>query len=176
MTRQTKAVLGLGLALVLCRPAFAQTKEGGDKCVGGGEGSKCGESIDLRVQFDKESAKGEIKCSKGKLKDGKVEYEKCLQDKLDDYGDLAVLKKIITKEKLGQVEAKKKKLAKKLAFYDSARKELKKQISEIGEDKKGEIEYKKKEGALKKIDKEFDKSLAECGKEDKAVFTCPAKD
>lgn len=177
MTRQMKVVLGLGLALVLISPVSAQQpKDGGDKCAGGGEGAKCGESFDLRVVFDKKDAKGEIKCMKGKLKDGIVEYEKCLQDKLDKYEDIAVLKKIVTKEKLSKLDAKKKRLAKKLAFYDSACKELKKEIAELGETKKNEIEYKKAAGALKKIDKEFDKSLAECAKEDKAVFSCPTKD
>ena len=186
MTRQMKAVLGLGLALALSRPGQAQTPKASDsaeKCAGGAPGSKCGGSataedsaLDMRVQFDKEKAKGEIKCVKGKLKDGKVEYEKCLQDKLDKYDTVAIEKKIISKEKLDSVDAKKKRLAKKLAFYDSARRELKKKLADLGEAKKEEIEYKKSAGALKKIDKEFDKSLDECGKEDTAVFTCPAKD
>lgn len=185
MTPQTKAVLGLALALALGRPAFAAEAKnaGGDKCMGGGEGSKCGASatdaqeLDLRVQFDKESAKGEIKCKQGKLKDGKVEFEKCLQDKLDSYEDIAVEKKIVaSKEKLSKLDKKKKTLAKKLAFYESAIKELKSQLKEMGEAKKGDIEYKKKEGALKKVDKEFDKSLSECAKEDKEVFKCPTKD
>lgn len=175
MTRYLTAVLGLVLAL--SRPGLAQEPKGGDeKCVGGGEGSKCGGNYDLRVVFDKENAKGEIKCTKGKLKDGAVEFEKCLQDKLDKYEDIAVLKKIIKKESLPKLDAKKKRLAKKLAFFDSARKELKKELTDLGEAKKEDIEYKKALGALKKIDKEFDKSLDECGKEDKAEFTCPAKD
>lgn len=188
MTRQMKAVLGIGLALVLSRPGLAQEPPdagGASKCVGGAPGSKCGggagganagSEYDLRVQFDKESVKGEIKCLKGKLKDGAVEYEKCLQDKLDKYEDIAVLKKIVSKEELSKLDAKKKRLAKKLAFYDSARIELKKKLADLGEAKKDDIEYKKSTGALKKIDKEFDKCLDECGKEDKAVFTCPTKD
>lgn len=176
MTRPLIAVLGLGLALVLSRPGLAQ-----DKCIGGAEGSKCGGAgagadIDLRVQFDKDSVKGEIKCVKGKLKDGAVDFEKCLQDKLDRYEDIAVGRKIVTKEKFSKLDAKKKRLAKKLAFYDSARKELKKKLADLGEDKKEDIEYKKSMGALKKIDKEFDKSLAECAEEGKWVFACPIKD
>lgn len=177
MNRQMTAVLAAGLALVLSRPGLAQQPKGADdKCAGGGEGAKCGGDYDLRVQFDKKDAKGEIKCTKGKLKDGAVEYEKCLQDKLDKYEDIAILKKIISKEKAAKLDAKKKRLAKKLAFYDSARKELKKQLADLGEAKKEEIEYKKKMGALKQIDKEFDKSLSDCAKEDKAEFTCPTKD
>lgn len=190
MTRQLTAVFGfaLGLALALNAPALAQeTKDAGgaDKCMGGASGDKCGGApaganagaeLDLRVVFDKESAKGEVKCKKGKLKDGKVEFEKCLQDKLDKYEDVAVLKKIVSKEKLSKLDAKKKRLAKKLAFYHSACNELKSKLAEMGEAKKDDIEYKKAEGALKKIDKEFDKSLAECAKEDKADFTCPSKD
>lgn len=188
MTRQITVVfgfgLGLALALAMNGPAFAQVAkdpDGADKCVGGAPGSKCGganaaEELDLRVQFDKESAKGEIKCKKGKLVGGKVKFEKCVQDKLDKYEDIAVLKKIVSKEKLAKLDAKKKTLAKKLAFYHSACKELKSKLAEMGEAKKEDIEYKKAEGALKKIDKEFDKSLAECAKEDKADFTCPSKD
>lgn len=169
MTRRITAALGLGLALALNLTALAQNpKEAG--------GANAVEELDLRVQFDKESAKGEIKCKNGKLKDGKVEFEKCLQDKLDKYDDIAVLKKIISKEKLAKLDAKKKRLAKKLAFFHSARKELKGKLAEMGEAKKDDIEYKKAEGALKKIDKEFDKSLAECAKEDKADFACPSKD
>ncbi|MBI2386323.1 MAG: hypothetical protein HYV14_09960 [Elusimicrobia bacterium] len=186
MTRQFTVVLGLGFALAaaLGGPALAQQpKEAGasEKCLGGASGDKCGgaaaaQEHDLRVVFDKEGAKGEIKCKKGKLKDGKVEFEKCLQDKLDKYEDVAVLKKIVAKEQLAKLPAKKKRLAKKLAFYDSARKELKGKLAEMGEAKKEDIEYKKAEGALEKIDKEFDKSLAECAKEDKADFACPTKD
>lgn len=183
MTRQTKAVLGLALALSLGRPAFAQNAKeannaGGDeKCMGGAPGSKCGGAeLETRVQFDKEDAKGEIKCKKGKLKDGKVEFEKCLQDKLDKYEEVALKKKIVSsKDKLDKLDVKKKMLAKKLAFYESAIKELKKQLADMGDSKKDDIEYKKKEGALNKIDKEFDKSLSDCAKEDKEVFKCPAK-
>ena len=170
MTRQMKVVLGLGLALALTRPGFAQDK------AAEAVKDKDAQSLDIRVQFDKESAKGEITCKEGAIKGGSVEYKKCPHDKLDNYKEMAIQKKIISKEKYGQVEAKKQRLAKKLALYDSARKELKKELTDLGEAKKGEIEYKKKEGALKKIDKDFDKQLADCAKEDKEVFTCPAKD
>ena len=186
MTKQTKGALALALALAFSGPALAQDDKnagGGDKCMGGASGEKCGggaagkDELDVRVQFDKEGAKGEIKCKKGKLKGGKVEFEKCLQDKLDKYEDVAVEKKIVaSKEKLSKLDMKKKTLAKKLAFYESAVKELKSQLKEMGEAKKDDIEYKKKEGALKKIDKEFEKSLSECAKEDKDVFKCPVKD
>lgn len=188
MTRQMTVVfgfgLGLALALAMNGPAFAQVakdSDGADKCAGGAAGVKCGaahaaQDLDLRVQFDKEGAKGEIKCKKGKLAEGKVKFETCVQDKLDKYEDVAVLKKIVSKEKLAKFDAKKKKLAKKLAFLHSATKELKSKLAEMGEAKKDDIEYKKAEGALKKIDKEFDKSLAECAKEDKADFSCPSKD
>ncbi|MCM2305449.1 MAG: hypothetical protein NDJ72_12145 [Elusimicrobia bacterium] len=191
MTRQLTAVfgfgLGLGLALALSGPAFAQVATepaGAEKCMGGGDGAKCGgaaganaeQELDLRVQFDKDSAKGEIKCKKGKLLKGKVKFEKCVQDKLDGYDEVVIKKKIIEKDKYAKLEPRKKKLAKKLAFYHSACKELKNKLEEMGENKKDDIEYKKTEGALNKIDKEFDKSLAECAKEDKAEFNCPAKD
>jgi len=171
-----KTVLVLGFALFLGRPALAQD----EKCVGGPPGSKCGPAsdtaLDLRVKFDKETVKGEVKCTKGKLKDGSVEYLKCMHHKLDMYDSVAIKKKIIaSKEKYDSLDNKKKKLAKKLALYDSAHKELKKELSDLGEDKSGEIEYKKKVGALKKIDQEFDKALSDCGKEDTAVFTCPVK-
>lgn len=180
MNRQIKGVLGLSLAVFLAAPVLAQQKQGG-----GPDGGKSGASaagaddkeLDMRVQFDKETAKGEVKCSQGKLKDRAVEYGKCAQDKLDKYDGVAIEKKIIaSKEKYDALEAKKKKLANKLAFYDSAHKQLKKDIEELGEAKKEEIAYKKKVGALKKIDKEFDKSISECGKEDKAVFACPTKE
>ncbi len=188
MTRQLTVVcgfgLGLALALAMNGPALAQEGKdagGADKCMGGAAGVKCGaahaaQDLDLRVQFDKEGAKGEIKCKKGKLVEGKVKFESCVQDKLDKYEDVAVLKKIVSKEKLAKFAPKKKALAKKLAFYHSATKELKSKLAEMGEAKKDDIEYKKAEGALKKIDKEFDKSLAECAKQDKADFTCPSKD
>jgi len=188
MTRQMTVALGfglgLGLALAVNGPAFAQVakdSDGAEKCMGGAAGAKCGAAsaapdLDLRVQFDKESAKGEIKCKKGKLVEGKVKFETCVQDKLDKYEDVAVLKKIVSKEKLAKFAPKKKALAKKLAFYHSACKELKSKLAEMGEANKEDIEYKKTEGALKKIDREFDKSLAECAKEDKSDFACPSKD
>lgn len=185
MTRQSTAVLTLTLtlALALVRPAFAQVaaEDGGsEKCMGGPAGSKCGGAVnadehDLRVKFDKDDAKGEIMCKKGKLKDGKVVFPKCAHDKLDKYDEVAIRKKIISKEKFDKLDAKKKTLAKKLAFYDSARKKIIEELKELGENKDG-IEYKKLKGAQDKIDKEFDKSLSDCAKADKAGFTCPAKD
>lgn len=189
MTRHMTAVLALGLALVLSRPALAlAASEGGgeEKCMGGPEGSKCGGGApggaaaagehDLRVKFDKEDAKGEIMCKKGKLVNGKMVFAKCAHDKLDKYDEIAFRKKIISKEKFSKLDARKKMLAKKLAFYDSARKKILAELKELGEDKKEEIEYKKLKGAKEKVDKEFDKSLAACEKEDKADFTCPSKD
>lgn len=186
MTRQMKAALAL--ALVLIRPGLAQKpKEAGsaEKCIGGPPGSKCGGTAagasdgkehDLRVKLDKEDAKGEFMCKKGKLKNDKMEYEKCAHGKLDKYDAIAIKKKIISKEKYDKLDDKKRQMIKKLAFYDSAHKELKKELAEMGEDKKENIEYKKSEGALKMVDKQFDKSLAECSKEDKADVACPTKD
>jgi len=180
MFRHLNIALAVVFALVLSRPGFAneEAKGGGgeEKCMGGPAGSKCGGSHDLRVQFDKESAKGEIKCKQGKLKNGKLVYPKCSFDRLDKYDEIAIKKKIISKEKFDISDEKKKKLAKKLAFFHSARAQLKKDIADMGEAKKDDIEYKKAEGALEKIDKEFDKSLVDCGKENKEDFTCPAKD
>lgn len=185
MTRQTTAVLALALSLAVIRPALAQVaSEGGgaEKCMGGPAGSKCGGAgaaageHDLRVKFDKEDAKGEIMCKKGKLKDGKVVFAKCAHDKLDKYDKIAIRKKIISKEKFDALPAKKKAMVKKLAFYDSASKKLRDDLKEMGEDKRDDIEYKKLKGAQEKVDKEFDKSLAACAKEDAADFTCPSKD
>ena len=180
MTRQMKIAFGLGLAVLLSRPAPAQTAAdagGAEKCIGGAEGSKCGPVVPehiLRVVFDKDTAKGEIKCVKGKLKNGKVVFQKCLHHKLDKYDDIAILKKIIIREKYAALAEKKKTLAKKLAFLDSAEKELKAKLAAISD--KENVEYKKTEGALNKIGKEFDKSLADCAKEDSSVFTCPKRD
>ncbi len=189
MTRKMTAVLTLAFALALARPALAQEPpEGGgaEKCIGGPEGSKCGGGApggavapgehDLRVKFDKDDAKGEIMCKKGKLRNGKVVFAKCAHDKLDKYEGVAFRKKIISKEKFSKLDARKKLLAKKLAFYDSARKKILAELKELGEDKRDDIEYKKLKGAQEKIDKEFDKSLSDCAKEDKADFACPSKD
>lgn len=184
MTRQMKIVIGLGLVTLLCRPASAQhagheaaAAEAEEKCVGGAAGSKCGDAAhDLRVAFDKESAKGEIKCVKGTLKNGKIKYAKCRHHKLDKYDQVAIEKKIIQAAKYPALPEKKKTLAKKLAFLDSAEKALKAKLVEIGESAKEGVEYKKAEGALKKIGSEFDESLAECAKEDAAVFACPKRD
>ena len=184
MKKSMLALAALSLTLSFSRPAAAQDADGGtaagsEKCMGGAPGSKCGggaapDAMDLRVQFDKEDAKGEIKCKKGKLLGGKVKYSKCVHDKMDGYGEMAEKKKII-KKKPGQLNEKKRKLAKKLAFYDSARKELKAKLESL-KDAKDDMEYKKAEGALESVDKEFDKCLAECSKQDAAEFTCPAKD
>lgn len=179
MTTNQKLLAALALALFMTGPASAQDAppEGAEKCAGGGPGAKCGggdDAFDIRVQFDKEDAKGEIKCKKGKLKGKTVIYAKCAHDKLDDYGEMAHKKKII-KKKPGELDEKKRKLAKKLAFYDSARKELKAKLAAL-KDKPEDIEYKKSEGALEKVDKEFDKSLLECSKQDAAEFDCPKKD
>lgn len=190
MTRQMTVVLTLALSLAAARPALAQVAaEGGgaEKCMGGPDGSKCGGAAaaggasaagehDLRVKFDKDDAKGEIMCRKGKLVDGKVIFPKCAHDKLDKYDEIAIRKKIISKEKFSKLDAKKKMLAKKLAFYDSARKKILAELQELGEEKKDDIEYKKLKGAKEHIDKEFDKSLSACAKEDKAGFACPSKD
>ena len=179
MNKVTTLFIALALALAVSRPGFAQDSDSAEKCVGGGPGAKCGggaapDAYDLRVQFDKEDAKGEIKCKKGALKGKKVVYAKCAHDKIDGYGEIAHRKKII-KKKLADLDEKKQKLAKKLAFYDSARKELKAKLADL-KDKPEDIEYKKAEGALEKVDKEFDKSLGECAKQDVAEFTCPTKD
>jgi len=152
MDCRLKAVLGIALALVLSRPGLAQ-EANSDKCMGGPPGSKCGGAAA-----------------------GANDKEHDLRVKLDKYDAIAIKKKIVSEEKFDTLDAKKKEMIKKLAFYDSARKELKKRLAELGEEKKEHIEYKKAEGALKMVDKEFDKSLAECAKEDKAEFACPAKD
>jgi len=180
MNRRFNVLFAFALALALSRAAFADD----DKCMGGDPGSKCGAAVgaadpkehDLRVKFDKEDAKGEFMCKNGKLAGDKVEYAKCAHGKLDKYDEVAIKKKIIAKEKYDKLDDKKRALVKKLAFYDSARKELKKELAELGEAKKEHIEYKKKKGALKMVDKQFDKSLADCAKEDKADIACPAKD
>jgi hypothetical protein len=180
MNPRFNAFFALALVLVLARPALA----GDEKCIGGAPGSKCGgpaaeagpDEHDIRVKVDKEDAKGEFMCKQGKLVGDKVEYAKCAHGKLDKYDAVAIKKKIIAKEKYDKLDEKKRALVKKLAFYDSARKELKKELAELGEEKKEHIEYKKKKGALKMVDKQFDKSLGECAKEDKADFACPAKD
>ena len=173
------AAVVLGLVLACAGPALAQDSEAAsEKCAGGAPGAKCGENgdpaLDLRVLFDKEDAKGEIKCKQGKVKGRKVVYKKCVHDKLDGYGEVAQRKKII-KKKIAELDEKKRKLAKKLAFYSSARAELKAKLEGM-KDKPDDIEYKKAEGALEKVDKEFDKSLTECAKQDDAEFTCPTKD
>lgn len=184
MTRQMTAVLALALTLAVIRPALAQEAAegaGAEKCMGGPAGSKCGAAAaagehDLRVKFDKDDAKGEITCKKGKLRNGKVVFAKCAHDKLDKYDKIAIRKKIVTEEKYAALTAKKKAMVKKLAFYDSASKKIRDDLKEMGEDKKEDIEYKKLKGAKEKVDKEFDKSLAACAKEDAADFTCPSKD
>lgn len=182
MTRQLTAVFALALVLVVSRTAPAQTPaEGGtEKCMGGADGSKCGGGApvehDVRVKFDKEDAKGEFMCKKGKLVNGKVVFSKCAHDKLDKYDEIAFRKKIVSKDHFNKLDAKRKALVKKLAFYDSARKKILVQLKELGEAKKEDIEYKKLKGAQEKVDKEFDKSLADCAKEDKAAFSCPSKD
>lgn len=181
MSRHLKAGLFvLGFAAAVCLPARAQVASDDSKCMGGEPGSKCGSSSsaadehELRVVFDKDDEKGEIKCKKGKLRAGKIKFHQCAKDKFDKYGDVAVKKRIIAKEKLEAANRRKKTLAKKLAFYDSAHKTLKAKLVEMGEAKKDEIEYKKAEGALEMVDKEFDKSLTDCAKD--ADFTCPTKD
>jgi hypothetical protein len=176
MKRTALGLVALALVITSAGPGLAQDSEAGtEKCVGGGPGAKCGgAALDLRVQFDKEDAKGEFKCKKGVLKGKKVLYKKCVHDKMDGYGEIAHKKKII-KKKPGELDEKKRKLAKKLAFFDSARKELKAKMESL-KDKPEDIEYKKAEGALEKVDKEFDKSLKECSKQDAAEFTCPTKD
>ena len=193
----TTALFGLGFALVLCPFAHSQVASDASKCMGGGPDSKCGPADsssdsssgssssapaassssaaehDIRVVFDKDDEKGEIKCKKGKLRAGKIKYQQCTKDKFDKYGDVAVKKNIIAKMKFDEANRRKKTLAKKLAFYDSAHKALKEKLVDMGDAKKEEIEYKKAAGALEMVDKEFDKSLVDCAKD--ADFTCPTK-
>lgn len=186
MTRQTTAVLTLALSLVLIRPALAQqgakNPNKAQKCAGGAvkcgdraEGAEAGVEYDLRVKFDEEDAKGEIMCKKGKLANGKVIYPKCVHDKLDKYEDVAIRKRIVSKEKFSRLDAKKKELVKSLAFYDSASKKLRDELKAMGENK-DDIEYKKLKGAKAKVDKKFDDFLGACAKAGDADIACPAKD
>lgn len=186
MTRQTTAVLTLALSLVLTRPALAQVGEKdpnkGQKCAGGAvkcgdrtEGAEAHGEFDLRVKFDEEDAKGEIMCKKGKLANGKVIFPKCAHDKLDKYEDVAIRKKIVSKEKFSKLDAKKKELVKNLAFYDSASKKLRDELKAMGENK-DDIEYKKLKGAKAKVDKKFDSFLGACAKSGDADISCPSKD
>lgn len=169
MTRQLTAVLTFVFALALVRPAAAQ--------VTAAEGATAADEHEVRVKFDAQDAKGEIKCKKGKLRNGKVVFRKCAHDKLDKYEDVAVRKKIVaSKEKYATLSAKKKMMVKKVAFYDSASKKIRDDLKELGEAKKDDIEYKKLQGAKEKVDKNFEKSLADCAKEADAEITCPSKD
>lgn len=186
MTRQTTAVLTLALSLVLIRPALAQVgakdPDKAPKCASGAvkcgdmtPGAEAGSDYDLRVKFDEEDAKGEIMCKKGKLADGKVIYPKCAHDKLDKYEDVAIRKKIVSKEKFSKLDAKKKELVKNLAFYDSASKKLRDDLKALGENK-DDIEYKKLKGAKAKVDQKFDNFLGACAKSGDAEIACPSKD
>jgi hypothetical protein len=130
--------------------------------------------LDLRVKFDEETAKGEITCKNGKYENKEVVYEKCVQDKLDNYEEIAYLKKIVAKEKASKLTEKQKALAKKLAFLDSAARKLKKNIEEAKKKSATDMEIKKHVGALNKINKSFSKELDACYKEDQSVFQCPA--
>lgn len=185
MTRQTTAVLALALSLALIRPALAQVgakdPDKAHKCAGGAV--KCGdmaggaeaEEFDLRVKFDEEDAKGEIMCKKGKLANGKVVFPKCAHDKLDKYEDVAIRKKIVSKEKFAKLDAKKKDLVKSLAFYDSASKKLRDDLKALA-GKSDDIEYKKLKGAKAKVDQKFAVFLGACAKSGDAEIACPSKD
>lgn len=159
------------VCMLLAGPLFAQGKDsmGSDP-----EGKKSAEEFKLRVKFDEETAKGEITCGKGAVKGDSVEYGECKKRNIKEYEKIAVEKKIVAAEKLQGMEEKKKALAAKLAFLDSAKGKLKKSIDEL-KDKKDTMDYKKSMGAYKKISKELDKSIDECQKDKSGDFACPDK-
>ncbi|MBI3553123.1 MAG: hypothetical protein HY077_11465 [Elusimicrobia bacterium] len=142
------------------------------------EAGKNSEEMNFRVKFDKETAKGEVTCKGGKLNGKSVEYQKCAKLNVEKYEEIAELKKIISKEKLEPLgpkeKSKAKKLAAKLAFLDSAKKQIDKGLDEI-QDKKESIEYKKAMGACKKISKELNESISECSQDKSGAFNCPNK-
>lgn len=170
------AIYAATLVFALCLPSFSQeAAPGSSKCPGGGEGAKCGPvpvtDDRVRVVFDQETAKGEITCSKGIRKAGKLKFSKCSHKNTDKYGDLAVLKGIVTKEKYDALAAKKKKLAMKLAFYDSARRAL---ALMIKGNAAGSVERLRADAALDKVESEFDEALGECAKTN-GELVCPVK-
>jgi hypothetical protein len=162
-------VLGIGLAAAVSAPAFAQPIPKGDPS----EASKGADAkdYDLRVKFDEESAKGEIMCKGGKLKGDSVEFERCAKDKVAKYDEVAIKKKIVaSKEEFEKLAPKEKELAKKLAFFDSAKEKVEGRMKELGDAKKDDIEYKKLKGALKKIKKDLKSAAAESKKSGKLKY------
>lgn len=168
----SRVKLALGLAALLSPLASAQPIKGkaGDAAPDASEAKK----YDVRVQFDKETAKGEILCKQGKVEGDAVEYEKCAKDKLDRYDEVAVKKGLVeSKADYDKLDEKGKTMAKKLAFLDSAKQELEKSIKELGEAKKDDIDYKKLKGALKKVIRELKREAKAC-KKAKSLVKCPA--
>ena len=176
-----------GLALDSATPAAAPTPpSGGDAAPAGTPSASAAngaarnaaadaKKYDIHVQFDKDSAKGAILCKGGKEEGGGIEYDKCSKDKLDNYGEVAVSKGVVpSKEAYGKLPPEAQDSAKKVAFYDSAREEVKSRMSEVLKSKaEDSIEYKKYKGMLRRINKEYRHALNKCQKYADSL-KCPA--
>jgi hypothetical protein len=160
-----KSIVRAALILAACAPL--SWSQGTEK-----SSPKDAQEIKVRVKFDQDSAKGEITCRKGELKGDKIEFERCLKYNVEKYKDKAVEKHIVEADKVATLDEKEKALAAKLAFLDSAREEIKKEIREV-ESRRDSLDYKKAMGAKKKIDAELHESIEACRHDSKHVFKCP---
>ena len=109
MNGRSKLLLGFGLAALLARPALAQddrkpATSPTPPSAGGGDATppsapspksaaKAGAAAeaakyDAHIQFDKDSAKGEILCKGGKEEGGAIEYDRCAKDKMERYDEV----------------------------------------------------------------------------------------
>lgn len=187
MNRRMELLLGLALAALMARPALAQddqkspdaestpaeggraaaantASDPGAKAAAAGAASAA-KKYDIRLQFDKDSAKGEILCKGGKEKDGGIEYDQCSKDKLNNYDSIAVEKGIVgSKEAYGQLPPEQQDAAKKVAFFDSARAEAKAEMDKAAGNAADPAEYKKYKGVYRRMNKEYRHSLNKCRK------------
>jgi hypothetical protein len=196
MNRRSRLLLGLGFAALLAHPALAQDNPTpppatNPPSAGGGNAPTPGSTpgarsaakdaaaearkYDAHIQFDKDSAKGEILCKGGKEEGGGIEYERCAKDKLEKYDEIAVKKGVVaSKGKYDTLTPEQKDSAKKVAFYDSAREEVKQKMNEVLQSKKEDsIEYKKYRGMLRQINKEYRHALSKCQRYADSM-KCPA--
>lgn len=174
----------LTLALAGAVPLRAQDKktvDSSEKCAGGGDGAKCGDTLTFpfKEEIGKKQAKSELKCEGGKkAADGKIAYAKCKHKSFEGFDEVAVkLKLVASKEKFQALDKDKARRAKELSALHSANKALSERMKAIkakDQDTAAKAEEKQLAGAAEKVKADTAKAVSKCKEKDSADMACEA--
>ena len=189
MNRRMNFLLGLGVAVLLSRPASAQgdPKSAADAAAASGAGASPGgvgpaapPNYRVHLRFDDDPGlfpgAAEIYCTKGEYQDGFIKYETCHKQNVEMYTNVAIKDGIVAS--LADFRALSfdvRQAVQRLEFFASARRAVKAKMAEAARNAKrtgNPLEYDEYKGLLRRINKEYKAAIIQCG-DGGAAVKCP---